>query len=288
MSTMSNQRGNMAALLLAISIISQAQGAHGLGQTLANGGGQFITYEGTLGGSFTYADPNLKACGDAGTFYFPKEGNTTIRIGVNPPVWDSNLFYFELIREGLKLLDNPTPQTTATPSGDLITTKPRPTNGNSRSLPISHPSSAAFRRQHPDSYLFGQRRRDDGDIAERQVECESSEVGHCTLDTIFNLDFQSTFYKCFKDGKQCGNAPAAPFDSLVVQMLDLNKAKTMLVNERLTISDGGPYYSLYGNESTWAGKGTSDSNSFDSQTPRNYSGVQSSACLHSYWPKMIW
>lgn len=251
-----------AMLLLASSILSNAPSAHGLGQTLSIGGGQFITYEGSLSGSFTFSDPRLSTCGDLGTFYFSKEGNATMRIGVNPPIWDKNPFYFELIREGSVPSPQPTP--TQTPIGDdEISTRPRPTGGRSISLPTAQPSTGASRRQ-------------------------VSSLEYEGLGTVFNLHFQSASYECLEDRVECRNPPAKPSDAVVTQLLNLGKASTTVVNERVTLSDGGPYYSVRGDAATLVSNGTKDVNSFDSQTPSNYTSGRDSECRLGPWPKIIW
>lgn len=64
-----------------------------------NGGTQFITYNGSLSGAYTYIGSDNKSCSTGPPFYFHNIVNTSLRIGVNPP-WDSNPFFFELEHYG--------------------------------------------------------------------------------------------------------------------------------------------------------------------------------------------
>jgi hypothetical protein len=259
----------------------------GLGWTLQYGGGQFITYDGTLGGSFTPEATNFKSCGDHGTYYFSVNGNATVRIGINPPSWDANPFYFELIRDGLEPWEEDpvttfaTGGTTArstlaieTPSGR----PPPPTVADgSRSLPVSPTFATISKRQLLSPVA---------ELAERQIICNARGVGPCTPDAIFDLDVQSTVYVCTtKDGQQCnGGIPPQSSYWVTARILDLSRAKTIVVASQLAANDVGPYYSTTGDQTTWVSNGTYNSIGFDSQTPSNYSSFFNTVCPHSFWP----
>jgi hypothetical protein len=66
-----------------------------------------------------------------------------------------------------------------------------------------------------------------------------------TSDQIFNLDFSSSAYECFKDGKPCGFV-AVDFDLKLQQYLDLTKAQVAK-----TTVNGEAGFSVNGDPTSW-------------------------------------
>ncbi|KAF2462738.1 uncharacterized protein BDR25DRAFT_363580 [Lindgomyces ingoldianus] len=70
---------------------------YAISYSILEGGTQFITYNGSISGTFTSASNS--SCGTGPPFYFDNLVNTSLRIGVNPP-WDTNPFFFEFAHDG--------------------------------------------------------------------------------------------------------------------------------------------------------------------------------------------
>jgi hypothetical protein len=76
-----------------------------------------------------------------------------------------------------------------------------------------------------------------------------------TEDSIFNLQFTSAAYECFKDNKPCSQQDsfiiAWPFYYVPLELLDLDKAEVKRVDV-----GGEKGYHVEGDEKTWVGNGT--------------------------------
>ncbi|KAB5545878.1 hypothetical protein GE09DRAFT_1224828 [Coniochaeta sp. 2T2.1] len=91
---------------LTLSLFAPTAVAKWLGGGVINhftdGGSQFIYYVGNVSGTFVHNSTRYAQfdCGDNGTYYFGNNGSmpTGMRIGVNPPAWDSNPFFFSIDR----------------------------------------------------------------------------------------------------------------------------------------------------------------------------------------------
>ena len=80
---------------------------------------------------------------------------------------------------------------------------------------------------------------------------------------IMNLGFASTFYPCYKDGEPCGAFAFSPWYYITATMIDLQKAKISRVSDPpLATGETGTYYSVTGDERTWASNDTVKWNTF--------------------------
>ena len=220
-------------LLLLISTVNA------ITYSILDGGTQFIYYQGTIEGVFTHNNPNLSSCGDGGTYYFANLTNSSLRIGANPS-WDNNPLFFELEHYG-NSWQTTTNKRKRSSLGDL-------TRHSSVAADLKSYRMAPFPQK---DFCFG--------------------LGGCTYDAVYNLYFATAWYVCEKAGSACPEFTWWPWYYVSAEIVNLNAATmTEVSGVGLTATDGGPFYSVTGDQKSWVSNGTVQ-NSFDFQAPQNYS-----------------
>jgi hypothetical protein len=161
-----------------------------------------------------------------------------MRIGVTPP-WDSNPFWFELGHYGNDYQDSSS-------------------STSSRRNPVVATNSETNLKRGVEEAS-----------AEKRDFCVN--LGGCTYDAIYNLEFATSWYACqAQGGKTCPYHVSA-------EMVNLKAASVSTVSAGVALANGddSAFYSVKGDESTWVGNWTVDYNMFNFQIPKNYSSPKS-------------
>jgi len=166
-----------------------------------------------------------------------------MRVGVAPP-WDSNPFWFELSHYGNDFQKSST--STTKRRNPLVAMNPQKTN-----LKRGGAEASAQRRD----YCFNR--------------------GGCTYDTIYNLEFATSWYSCLDEGQTCAQyiPKGDVWYHVSAEMVNLSTASVSTVSIGVSLANGddSAYYSVKGDETTWVSNRTVDYNMFNFQTPKNYS-----------------
>lgn len=246
---------------------------------------QFITYTGTLGGSFvqnTLDYDSLASCGDGGTYYFPLEPYTTLCIGVNPPSIDDNPLFFMLQKTGSASNEDPAPAPTATSTGtDMMTIQ----------TDTVVPSTTTTAREGTAPRQYTTQGEDPTATAASPKRSAAPRHGLAVrpadgTDAITNLLFSSMYWVCMRGAHRCDTVRIDPSVPDASPPWYMSAPQLRVAAPGLHSDDTGAYYSLSGDESSFASNGTVEWNRFSLEPPSNYTACTADGFTR--YPPFAW